>query len=341
MRLEPKLRRPTDEQGRVTPHRLVKFSIDAAARRECLDFLERLEVPRDARAGLVHIAGAERDEQIAGLQSVANDIMRFVQAWQKFRRHFAMTRHRIDKRLTRHARDRRLGGGIDIADENQIGCLQNFSEIIGKRLRARVAMRLEKHDEPFRIERAGSLQRGRKLRRVMSVIIDDAEICRQIACFESPFRAGKCRKCAGNQREFRTAGVGQGDGCERVENIVTPGNAEFDVAEHLAALGHGEGRRSTQVAHIARFEIRISPAVRNRVCALTAKLARDGILGAIDQGATGLIRHFREHLADVIEVTIEIQMLGLDVENHRVLGPIDRERAVAFITLGDHVFAVL
>ena len=242
MRLEPKLRRTADEQGRVTAHRLVKFSIDATARSECLDFLERLEVPRDARASLVHIAGAKRDEQIAGLQGIAHHMMRLVQAWQKFRRHFAMTRHRIDKRLTRHARDRRLGGGIDIADENQIGRLQNFSEIVGERLRARVAMRLEKHDEPFRIERARSLKRGGKLRRVMPVIIDDAEICRQVACFESPFRASKCRKCAGNQREFRTTSVGQGDRCERVENIVTPGNAELDVAEHLAALGHGEGR---------------------------------------------------------------------------------------------------
>ena len=202
-------------------------------------------------------------------------------------------------------------------------------------------MRLEKHDKPFRIERAGSLKRGSKLRRMMPVIIDDAEICRQVACFESPFRAGKCRKCAGNQRELRATGIGQRDRCQRVEDIVTPGNAELDVAEHLVALGHGEGRRSAQVTHITRREIRIGPAVRNRVCALAAKLARDGILGAIDQGAAGLIRHFCEHLADVIEVAIEIQMLGLDVENHRVLGPIDRERAVAFIALGDHVFAVL
>ena len=242
MRLEPKLRRTADKQGRVTPHRLVKFSVDATARRERLDFFERLEVSRNARTGLVHIACAERDEQIAGLQGVAHHMMRLVQAWQKFRRHFAVTRHRIDKRLTRHTRDRRLGGGIDIADENQIGRLQNFSEIIGERLRARVAMRLEKHDKPFGIERARSLKRGGKLRWMMPVIIDDAEICRQIACFESPFRAGKCRKCAGNQRELRTAGVGQGDRCQRVEDIVTPRDAELDVAEHLAALGHGEGR---------------------------------------------------------------------------------------------------
>ncbi len=242
MRLEPKLRRSADEQGRVTPHRLVKFSIDATARRERLDFLERLEVARDARAGLMHIAGAERDEQIAGLQGIANHIMSLVQAWQKFCSHFAMTRHRIDERLTRHTRDWGLGGGIDIADEHQIGRLQDFSEIVGKCLRARVAMRLEKHDKPFRIERAGSLKRGSKLRRMMPVIIDDAEICRQVACFEAPFRAGKCRERAGDQGELRATGIGQCDGCERVEDIVTSRDAELDIAEHLAALGHGEGR---------------------------------------------------------------------------------------------------
>ena len=42
----------------------------------------------------------------------------------------------------------------------------------------------------------------------------------------------------------------------------------------------------------------------------------------------------------MVDVPIEIEVLGLDVEDHGVLGSIEGERAVAFIAFRDHVVAV-
>ena len=64
-------------------------------------------------------------------------------------------------------------GRIDIGDEDEIRGLQDFAEIIGQRLGAGVAVRLEQHDEPLRLERARGLQRGGELGRMVAVVVDD------------------------------------------------------------------------------------------------------------------------------------------------------------------------
>ena len=84
--------------------------------------------------------------------------------------------HGIHQRLAGDAFDGFFRGGIDIADEHQIGGLKDFSEIIGKRLGAGVAVRLEQNDEPLRLERARGLQGGGEFGRVMSVVIHDAVV---------------------------------------------------------------------------------------------------------------------------------------------------------------------
>ena len=87
-----------------------------------------------------------------------------------------MARHRIDDRPAADAFDRFFRCGIDIGHENEIGRLQDLAEVVGKRLGARVAVRLEQHDDTLRLERARGLQRGGQLGRMMAVVVDDAVI---------------------------------------------------------------------------------------------------------------------------------------------------------------------
>ena len=88
-----------------------------------------------------------------------------------------MAFHRIDDGLAGDALDRFFRGRIDIADEDQIRGLQDLAEILGKRLGAGVAVRLEEHDEPLRLERARGLQGGGELGRMMAVVVDDPVVC--------------------------------------------------------------------------------------------------------------------------------------------------------------------
>ena len=120
-----------------------------------------------------------------------------------------------------------------------------------------------------------------------------------------------------------------------------PGNAEFDIAEDLAVFHHGERGRALEIADVGGGVVGILPAVGNRVVAAGADFVGHRIFGAIDQLAAGLIGERGEDLADVVEVPIEIEVLGLDVEDHRVLRLIERERAVAFIAFRDHELAFL
>jgi hypothetical protein len=85
--------------------------------------------------------------------------------------------HRIHDGLAGNALDGFFGCGIDIADKHQIRGLQDLAEIIGKRLGAGVAVRLEEHDEPLRLERARGLQGGGELGRMMAVVVDDPVVC--------------------------------------------------------------------------------------------------------------------------------------------------------------------
>ena len=157
-------------------HRFVEFAIDLAGRHEAAHFLEDLEIGGDAGAGFVDVAGTERDEQVAGLQRVADGVMGGGEIRQIGGRDVAMALHRIDDRLAGDAVDRFFRGRIDIGDEDQIRGLQDFAEIIGERLGAGVAVRLEQHDEPLRLERARGLQGGGELGRMVAVVVDDAVV---------------------------------------------------------------------------------------------------------------------------------------------------------------------
>ena len=119
-----------------------------------------------------------------------------------------------------------------------------------------------------------------------------------------------------------------------------PGMPSSMSPSDFAVFHHGEGGGTFEIADVGGGVVGVLPAVGNGVVAAGAEFVGDRILGAIDQFAAGLVGERGEDLADVVEVPIEIEVLGLDVEDHRVLGVIERERAVAFIAFRDHELAV-
>ena len=166
-----------------------------------------------------------------GLQRVADRVMGGGEIRQIGGRDVAVAFHRIDDGLAGDAIDGFFRGRIDIGDEDEIGGLQDFSEIIGERLGAGVAVRLEQHDEALRLERTRGLQGGGELGRMMAVVVDDAVVRGEIFGFEAPLGSGEGGERAGDERKLRAAAIGQGDGGERVEDVVVARDAELDVAE--------------------------------------------------------------------------------------------------------------
>jgi hypothetical protein len=176
---------------------------------------------------------------------------------------------------------------------------------------------------------------------VVAVVIDDAVGGRQIFGLETPLRTREGGKGAGDEGELRAAAVSNGDGGEGIEDVVLARDGEFDVAEGLTVLFHGEGGRAFEVADVGggvvRFLRGAVPAVGEGVGAVGADFAGDGILGAIYDVSRSLIGEGGEYLLDVVEVAVEIEVFGLDVEDHGVLGAVEGEGSVDFIAFGDHV----
>ena len=212
VRLDPILRRSADKERGVLAHRLVELSVDFSGWHERAHFLKDLEVGGDAGACFVDVSGTEGDEQVAGFQGVCDLVVGGCQIGEKGCRDIAMHLHRIDQRLARDPGDGRLGCRIDIGDENEIRRLKDFSEIIGQRLGAGVAVGLEEHHDTGRLQRTGRLQCRRKLGGVVAVVVDDAVGGREVFRFETALGTGEGGEGAGDEREFRAAAIGHRDG---------------------------------------------------------------------------------------------------------------------------------
>src|SRR5262245_62734504 len=79
---------------------------------------------------------------------------------------------RLVERLTGDACHRRLAGGVDLGEQQQVGVVERAEEVVEEIARARVAMRLKHYQEPACEALARSTQRGPDLLRVVSVVVD-------------------------------------------------------------------------------------------------------------------------------------------------------------------------
>src|SRR5713226_6976231 len=80
------------------------------------------------------------------------------------------------ERFTRHARDGRFAGGVDIEQHEDVCLIKRAAEFVPEVLGAGVAMRLEEHQQAIELAAAGRFKRGANLSRVMTIIIDHGDV---------------------------------------------------------------------------------------------------------------------------------------------------------------------
>ncbi len=82
--------------------------------------------------------------------------------------------HRARERAAVGVRDRRFAGRIDLGQHEHVGFGEHVREVVEQIARARVAMRLERDDEPLlRPAVARGREHGRELARMMTVVVDE------------------------------------------------------------------------------------------------------------------------------------------------------------------------
>ena len=68
-----------------------------------------------------------------------------------------------------------LARGIDVREHQHVGLIEGAAEIVPKVLRARVAVRLEEHQQALEMAAARGFERGANLGGVVAVIVDQRD----------------------------------------------------------------------------------------------------------------------------------------------------------------------
>ena len=141
-RLDPELRRTADAQRGVFRERFVKAHFAFFAD-DLLQLLRDHEIGREERELFVNVAGAEAENEIAGLDHVADIAMQPIESRLISRTAMSVRDDFIHDRLSADAGNRRFARRINVGDDDAIGIVKRAAEFFAQRLRARIAMRLK------------------------------------------------------------------------------------------------------------------------------------------------------------------------------------------------------
>src|SRR5229473_7022443 len=82
----------------------------------------------------------------------------------------------IGQGFASYAGDGWLAGGVNVSNNQNVGLVERAREFVPQMLRARVAMRLEKHQQSIELANARGFQRRTDLSRVMAIVVDHGNV---------------------------------------------------------------------------------------------------------------------------------------------------------------------
>ena len=92
-----------------------------------------------------------------------------------------------------------LASGVDFGNHQDIGLIERTPKIFPEVLRARIAVRLKKHEQAFVPAAPRGFQRGANLRRMMAVIVNQRDAVEHAFDLEPAADAGEFRQPRANQ----------------------------------------------------------------------------------------------------------------------------------------------
>ena len=92
----------------------------------------------------------------------------------------------LRQRLARDALDGLLARGIDVRQHQNVGLIERAAEILPEMLRARVAVRLEEHQQALVTAAARRFERGANFGGMMAVVVDQRDAVDDALDFKPP-----------------------------------------------------------------------------------------------------------------------------------------------------------
>src|SRR5438874_7416855 len=165
---------------------------------------------------------------------------------------------------------------------------------------------------------------------MMGVVVHEKEAIALVFDFEAAPCVLKPAQRNGHFVERNSDLAGERNYPEGVAHVVTARNVQHRCPKLFAAMDYGEDRSEIPQIDIAGAVIRpLRKTERDRTRMLAANACGVRIVGAIKDRAAGLIEELGKDLFDRGKIGIKIEMLLLDVQDQRMLGPEEAYGAIA------------
>jgi hypothetical protein len=238
--------------------------------------------------------------------------------------------------------DRRLARGIDRQDVDDVGREESRAEAVGLVARPGEEVRLEEDDEPpLRVRLPGGAERGGDLRGVVGVVVDDEDPAPLPLPLEAAHDAREGREGRDARLERHLELARDRDRREGVLYVVQARQRDLHGAERLSPLDGGEAGAVALEGEVPRRHVGLGRQAE-RPDPHAGREERPDLLDVrvveTEEGDAEE-RHRRGELGEggfqVGEVAIGVEVLEVDVVDHRHDGTQLQERAVELVGLGD------
>jgi hypothetical protein len=184
---------------------------------------------------------------------------------------------------------------------------------------------------------------------MVAVVVHDHHAAALAAHLEAPLGAGEFRERLGDPLERHLELESDGDGAQRVEQVVPAGNLEPQCSEHdllpVDPLDDGAARAERLELHIESGDVRTRFATKavgdHAAHRPRYERAHRDIIGAQDCGAVErhLVDELEKRAVQRLPAAVGLHVLAIDVRDQRQRRRQLEERPVAFIRLDDHRLA--
>src|SRR6266436_1747858 len=305
----------------------------------------RVQALQQLRAELAHVAGAERDHEIAATDDLCEmlDDARAVAA-KVSDIAMAMRADPVREIPARDTGDRRLAGRIDVHHDQHVSQIERRQELLPQVQRSRVPVRLEHRHDPAVEPGLGGGQGRPDLGGMMAVVVDHRDAARAAEDLKPALDSGEAgqRFLDRGERDFEVEP--DTDRRERVEHVVAPRDLEGDLAEQALALidleaaGHARELQPARDEVGTRLEpVRDDPLLDAREQELDVRLIQAQHRRAVERH---LVDERDERVADHVEAPVVVEVLGVDRRDDRDRRRQLQERPVGLVGLGDEELAL-
>jgi len=173
---------------------------------------------------------------------------------------------------------------------------------------------------------------------MVSVVVDQQKIFRIVHDFEPAPGPAESLQRGGTFLQLQSQFGTERQHRRGIEHIVLAGNIECHAGEFLVFAAERKGGGKTRAGDILAG-IGSILAVGDRAWTSGADATRPGIVRAVKNFPLRLVEQLTESRIDGRQVGVVVEMFRFDVQNDGVFRMVADDRAIAFVPLGDKIFA--